>query len=403
MSKSPKKDEPTAIYINNKDGSKTKVADLKGLKINGREIHSLEDLQKSGLRFMASSTAPKDTPTSETLTTPTKTTASTALLAQTIQKIPREQTSIFEVLAQDQDNRVAIEESNIEEIGANLSATGYRALLGVLRACSTSGMYQRAKEATKANPSTNISEPINIKYSDYIRLTGETKSISKSKGWIDYTGATKRDAIKGLQELSKPVVQVYSIPATSGKRDKNGKPLRDAIRVIEPLITYKTYYTDLTEEQVQSLKEQGDGSKPYLAGKVKMIQITPSEIFYRSGFTDIPERLLGELEALYGKRGMTQTLYKMIVVLMLEAHRSKGDTTLKRRLDKFIANIGKYQRIETRQLKRAEQEINKELDKLRKAGAITKHRYLDSIAGRQIEIDISSEAFDTYKGPDGES
>ena len=389
--KSEDKGKAPELYLTNKDGSKTRIGDIKELTIGGHKITSLDDLKASGLDFITGDKTPKITKSTR------KTTASTALLAQTIQKIPHEQKSLFEVLESDLDTREAIRESNIEEIGANLSASGYRALLAVLRICSNNGSYQRARDTLKDSPIASVKESITLTQSEFIRYTGATKTIGKSRDWIDYSGATKRDAIEGLKELARPVAQVYSIPAKSGK-----KGLRDAIRVVEPLVTYKTHYTDLTEEQEAKLREQTEDSdgQPYLAGKVKMIQITPSDIFYRSGFTDIPESLLDTLEGLYGKKGITQTLFKILVILTLEAHRAGGDATLRRRLDKFIANIGKYNLIESRQRKRAEREISKELNKLIEAGAITGHRFITELAGRYIEIDINSKAYDSYQKED---
>lgn len=390
--KSEDKGKAPELYLTNKDGSKTRIGDIKELTIGGHKITSLDDLKASGLDFITGDKTPKITKSTR------KTTASTALLANTIQKLPREQLSIFEdIREKNQKLSKKIKINNIEEIGANLTASGWRALLAVLRICSNNGSYQRARDTLKDSPTASVKESITLTQSEFIRYTGATKTIGKSRDWIDYSGATKRDAIEGLKELARPVAQVYSIPAKSGK-----KGLRDAIRVVEPLVTYKTHYTDLTEEQEAKLREQTEDSdgQPYLAGKVKMIQITPSDIFYRSGFTDIPESLLDTLEGLYGKKGITQTLFKILVILTLEAHRAGGDATLRRRLDKFIANIGKYNLIESRQRKRAEREISKELNKLIEAGAITGHRFITELAGRYIEIDINSRAYDSYQKED---
>lgn len=321
------------------------------------------------------------------------TTASTALLAQTIQKIPNEQTNIFELFKQDQETQRMIEETNIEEIGANLSSAGYRALLGVLRACSYGGAYTKAQKKTEANPTAKINETINIPYSDYAKLTGETKIIKTLKEKTDFSSGAWRTVAKGLEELAQPVAQVYSIPAKSGK-----KGLRDAVRVVEPLITYQAYYEDLTDKQIKTLKEQDGSTGAHLNGKIKMLQIKPSPIFFRSSFANIPETLLDKLEALYGKRAMTPALYKLIIILALEVNRrGVEEPRLVRRLDKLLANIGKYNLVQTRQIKRAKKELKALMDKLIEVKAVDDYQLMNHISGQQMHITINAEAFDRYE------
>lgn len=308
-----------------------------------------------------------------------RTTASTALLASTIQKLPREQLSIFEVMEQDQKLRKEIRINNIEEIGANLTASGWRALIAIARLASTGGHYQRTKES-RDNGKLRL-EDIVISQKDFFKAYGANRIARKRQ--LDYAPSDMRDALQGLAELTKPIAQVYSQKAQSGRKGR-----RDVIRTVAPLATYKELYLDVTTKEEREITE-GD-----ISGKgLKYLRISPSEIFYHSSFIDLPEALYSKIEELEGKRAMTPTLYKTIVILALENHRDPDNTTLRRRLDKYLANTGKAKLLETRQSSRAVKETDKELSKLKRAGAVKEHRYEDELSGRFIEIDIDPEGF----------
>lgn len=309
-----------------------------------------------------------------------RTTASTALLASTIQKLPREQLSIFEdIREKNQKLLKEIKINNIEEIGANLTASGWRALIAIARLASTGGHYQRTKES-RDNGELRL-EDIVISQKDFFKAYGANRIARKRQ--LDYAPSDMRDALQGLAELTKPIVQVLSQKAQSGRKGR-----RDVIRTVAPLATYKELYLDVTTKEEREITE-GD-----ISGKgLKYLRISPSEIFYHSSFIDLPEALYSKIEELEGKRAMTPTLYKTIVILALENHRDPDNTTLRRRLDKYLANTGKAKLLETRQSSRAVKETDKELSKLKRAGAVKEHRYEDELSGRFIEIDIDPEGF----------
>lgn len=348
----------------------------RGLPIEPRELDKLakevKDLQERGVITSSVKMELQED-------TKRKTTASTALLASTIQKLPREQLTIFEAMEQDQKLRQEIRINNIEEIGANLSASGWRALIAIARLASVGGHYIRTKES-RADKRLRL-EDIVITQKEFFEAYGAKKVPTKRQ--IDYAPSDRRDALQGLAELAKPIAQVYSQKAQSGRKGR-----RDVIRTVAPLATYKELYLDVTTKEEREIAE-GD-----ISGKgLKYLRISPSEIFYHSSFIDLPEALYAKIEELEGKRAMTPTLYKTIVILALENHRDPNNTTLRRRLDKYLANTGKTKLLESRQSSRAVKETDKELGKLKRAGAVKEHRYEDELAGRFIEIDIDPDGF----------
>jgi hypothetical protein len=307
---------------------------------------------------------------------------STALLSNTIQKTRGGQQKDLEAIYDDQSSYRALRAANIDEVGANLSASGCRAMIAIARIAHHRGYYS---EADKLRRSGSLDAPgdILITQKEFFNAYG-IKRTRNSKGDMDYDSSATRDALQGLYELSRPVLQVYSKKASSGKAGR-----RDVIRTIAPLVTTKELYLDVTTKREREIIE-GDTSGRGL----KHLRVSPSEIFYMSSFMNLPDNLYHQLEDIGGKRTLTPALYKQVIVLALHVHHNPEDKTFRRQLDKFLANTGKNKLLESRQKNRAISETSKELVKLQKVGAVKNHRVIkDRAKGDVIEIDVVPEAF----------
>jgi len=165
----------------------------------------------------------------------------------------------------------------------------------------------------------------------------------------------------------------------------------------------KELYQDITSQQEQALKD-GDTSGQGL----KYLRIAPSDIFYVLGFMYLPEAVYRAIEQKYSGPELSPTLYNLTMVLALEVHNNKANgptTTLKRNLETLAYNIGKGQRIETRQKKRLKEELDREAGKLRDVGAIkgrVKYTTGDGISGEQAQLDIVRAMFGTKDLPEAE-
>lgn len=307
---------------------------------------------------------------------------STALLANTIQKVRSDQLNILDDLKGDQASRRQLTIANLDEVGANLTAIGWRALIGITRLATARGHYAEVDEQRKTKQLVAPRDII-VTQTEFFEAMGMKRIVDK-RNFQDFPGSEKRDALQGLAELSKPVLQVYSTAAASGKANR-----KDVIRTVAPLITTKELYLDVTTKREREIIE-GD-----ISGKgLKHLRITPSDIFYLSSFMNLPDTLYQRLEELEGKRALTPSLYKNVIVLALHVHQHPENKTLRRQLDKYLANTGKNKMLESRQRNRAVKDTSKELDKLKKAGAVTEHRIVSDRGSKYIEVDVVPEAFE---------
>jgi hypothetical protein len=203
-----------------------------------------------------------------------------------------------------------------------------------------------------------------------------------------YSRRGREDALQGLAELARPVAQVYTRKAASGKAGR-----QDVVRAVAPLATYARLELDATTKRVAEIVS-GDIDKAGSSNAVVHWRITPSEIFYLSSFMQLPDTLFQRLQALDGKRTLTPALCKQAIVLALHVHHYPERKTYSKQLDAFLSATGKNKLLESWQRNRAVKETGRDLDKLKRAGAVTKHRVItDAVKGKMIEIDVVPDAF----------
>lgn len=340
---------------------------------------------------------------------------SIAAAKHAIQTSPKsKQASLFDREKQEQDVQNKIQKYNIDKIGAVLSATEHRAFKAVAILLSRHKVYEKTDKHFRQH-GTFLPTSIEITLQEYYEAYG-VKRIINNRNEADYQAGEAREALqaliggygshKGKHEqdfkisagLVKPILQVYSRKAISGDKGK-----RDAIRTVEPFISVKEVYRDLSEKQEQALKDGQEVTK-----QLKSLIITPSHIMLAMGHLYLPEAVYKAVEQKYSGSELSPTLYNLIMILALDVHHDKGKGEIKqfqRNLEPLAYNLGKGQRIETRQKRRFKAELDKEAGKLRDVGAIkgkVKYTTGDGISGEQAQLDIVRAMFGTKDLPESE-
>lgn len=321
---------------------------------------------------------------------------SIAAATHAIQKPKSKQASLFDTLQHDQSLQRQIQQQGIEQLGAVLSSTEWRALIAISRLLQQQGAYDAADNHYKTAGEIRAQDIV-VTQKQFFDAYG-VKRITTGRNKLDYQASEAQEALSALLGLNKPILQVYGKQAASGKIKR-----RDAVRTVAPLVITKELYQDITSQQEQALKD-GDTSGQGL----KYLRIAPSDIFYVLGFMYLPEAVYRAIEQKYSGPELSPTLYNLTMVLALEVHNNKANgptTTLKRNLETLAYNIGKGQRIETRQKKRLKEELDKEAGKLRDVGAIkgrVKYTTGDGISGEQAQLDIVRAMFGTKDLPEAE-
>lgn len=319
---------------------------------------------------------------------------SIAAATHAIQKPKNKQASLFDALQNDQSLQRQIQQRGIEQLGAVLSGTEWRALIAISRLLQQQGAYDASDNHYKTAGEIRAQDIV-VTQKQFFDAYG-VKRITNNRNELDYQASEAQEALSALLGLNKPILQVYGKQAASGKIKR-----RDAVRTVAPLVITKELYQDITLKQEQALKD-GDSSGQGL----KHLRIAPSDIFYVLGFMYLPEAVYRAIEQRYSGPELSPTLYNLTMVLALEVHNNRADsetTTLKRNLETLAYNIGKGQRVETRQKKRLKAELDKEAGKLRDVGAIkgkVKYTTGDGVSGEQAQLDIVRAMFGTKDLPE---
>jgi hypothetical protein len=360
---------------------------LKGSKPSVSVSHSTDSLLKTAQYNVE--------PVSLTgnIVTPTETTKrrgarqSQALAYNTLPKSLDKQSSIFDILNQDQAIRKEIVTNNLDKIGAELSVTQQRALGATLELLHNTGAYRRADEQLEAGQRVTVEEIV-VPLQDFLQAYGLDKTVT-GRGKLDYRGGDVTLAIQGLKDLTAPVMQVWGLKKGDGR-------YKYAERTYGGLISSVTeVYYDPSDK---TYKELLDGDTSVAIG-AKFIRITPSKIFYTRPFIRYPRHLIGELrDYLKGtNQRLTTTALNIVNMLNLEAH--NGSDEIIRDYGTMIAQAGQNRVIEGgkgkyKRYTRAEGRISQALDQTKAIGAVTEHKLeRDPIKGKQYRIKIDRTAF----------
>lgn len=312
---------------------------------------------------------------------------SQALAYNTLPKSLDKQSSIFDILNQDQAIRKEIVTNNLDKIGAELSVTQQRALGATLELLHNTGAYRRADEQLEAGQKVTQEELV-VPLQDYLRAYGLDKSVT-GRGKLDYSGKEVTLAIGGLKDLTNPVMQVWGLKKGDGR-------YRYAERTYGGLISSVTeVYYDPSDKTYKELL----GGDTGVAIGAKFIRITPSKIFYTRPFIRYPRHLVTELQTYLkeNKQKLTTTSLNIVNMLNLEAH--NGSDEIVRDYGTMIAQAGQNRVIEggkgkQRRFNRAEGRIKTALDQTKAIGAVTDHKLeTHPIRGKQYRIKIDRTAF----------
>jgi len=360
----------------------------KGRQVTPSEDNQLEKLQEQVLQAEETLTkAPAlslDNVTSEKRRGARQ---SQALAYNTLPKSLDKQSSIFDILNQDQAIRKEIITNNLDKIGAELSVTQQRALGATLELLHNTGAYRRADEQLEAGQRVKAEEII-VPLQDFYKAYGLDKVIN-SQGWTDYRGADKTLAIQGLKDLTKPVMQVWGLKKGDGR-------YKYAEQVYGGLISSVTLtYLDPDDNTYKEIL----ADDPSISMQAKFIKILPSKIFYTRPFIRYPRHLIGKLrDYLKGtNQRLTTTALNIVNMLNLEAH--NGSDEIIRDYGTMIAQAGQNRVIEGgkgkyKRYTRAEGRISQALDQTKAIGAVTEHKLeTDPIKGKQYRIKIDRKAF----------
>ena len=311
---------------------------------------------------------------------------SQALAYNTLPKSLDKQSSIFDILNQDQAIRKEIITNNLDKIGAELTVTQQRALGATLELLHNTGAYRRADEQLEAGKRVTGEELV-VPLQDYLKAYGLDKTIN-SRGWTDYPRKEVTDAIQGLIGLTTPVMQVWGLKKGDGR-------YKYAEQVYGGLIaSVSLEYYDPDEKTYKKITE-GDTT---VALGAKFIRITPSKIFYTRPFIRYPREPVSNLRQYLkdSNQKLTTTALNIVNMLNLEAH--SGREEIIRDYGTMIAQAGQNRVIEgkttVRRFTRAEGRIKKALDQTKAIGAVTDHRLeIDPIKGKQYRVKIDRKAF----------
>lgn len=308
---------------------------------------------------------------------------STALAYNTLPKSLNKQSSIFDVLNQDQAIKKEIITNNLDKIGAELAVPEQRALGATLELLHNTGAYRRADEQIEKGQKVT-GEEIVVPLQDYLKAYGAERTVT-GRGKLDYPRSEVQEALQGLKGLTKPVMQVWGL--------KKGERYKYAERTYGGLIAQVTeQYYDVTAKTYKDLTS-GDTS---VAMGAKFIRIVPSKIFYTKPFVRYPRTLVTELRHYLkdSNQRLTSTALNIVNMLNLEAHNDKD--TVVRDYHTMIAQSGQNRVIEStndkrpqKRYKRAEERVNKALDQTKAIGAVIEHKLEnDPLKGKQYRIKI---------------
>lgn len=311
---------------------------------------------------------------------------SQALAYNTLPKSLDKQSSIFDILNQDQAIRKEIITNNLDKIGAELTVPEQRALGATLELLHNTGAYRRADELLEAGKRVTGEELV-VPLQDYLQAYGLDKTIN-NRGHTSYSGKEVTDAIQGLKDLTKPVMQVWGLKKGDGR-------YKYAERTYGGLISSVTeVYYDPSDK---TYKELLDGDTSVAIG-AKFIRITPSKIFYTRPFIRYPRELVSNLRQYLkdSNQKLTTTALNIVNMLNLEAH--SGREEIIRDYGTMIAQAGQNRVIEgkttVRRYTRAEGRIAKALDQWGAIGAVTDHKLeTDPVKGKQYRVKIDRKAF----------
>ncbi len=312
---------------------------------------------------------------------------SQALAYNTLPKSLEKQTSIFDVLNQDQALRKTIIENNLDKIGAELSVTQQRALGATLELLHNTGAYRRADEQLEAGQRVTTEEII-VPLQDYLKAYGLEKNVT-GRGKLDYPRKEVTDAIGGLIGLTKPVMQVWGLK-NGGGRYKYAEQVYGGL-----IASVSLEYYDPDEKTYKKIAE---GDIDTVKG-AKIIRITPSKIFYTRPFIRYPRQLVSDLRQHLkdSNQRLTTTALNIVNMLNLEAHSGRDEVI--RDYGTMIAQAGQNRAIEGgkgkyRRFTRAEGRIKTALDQTKAIGAVTEHKLeIDPVKGKQYRVKIDRKAF----------
>lgn len=312
---------------------------------------------------------------------------SQALAYNTLPKSLDKQSSIFDILNQDQAIRKEIITHNLDKIGAELSVTQQRALGATLELLHNTGAYRRADEQLEAGQRVTGEELV-VPLQDYLRAYGLEKSLT-SRDKLDYRGGDVTLAIQGLKDLTTPVMQVWGLK-------KGGGRYSYAERTYGGLISQVTeVYYDPSDK---TYKELLDGDATVAIG-AKFIRITPSKIFYTRPFIRYPRHLVTQLQDYLKGQNQRLTTTNLNIVNMLNLEAYNGSDEIVRDYGTMIAQAGQNKVIEggkgkQRRFNRAEGRIKTALDQAQAIGAVTNHKLeQDPLKGKQYRIGLNRKAF----------
>ena len=312
---------------------------------------------------------------------------SQALAYNTLPKSLDKQSSIFDILNQDQATRKEIITNNLDKIGAELSVTQQTALGATLELLHNTGAYRRADERLEAGEPIRPEELV-VPLQDFYRAYGLDMTIS-SRGWTEYSGKDKTDAIRAIKDLTAPVMQVWGLKNGGGR-------YKYAEQVYGGLISSVTLtYLDPDDNTYKEIL----ADDPNISMQAKFIKILPSKIFYTRPFIRYPRHLIGQLQDyLKGQnQRLTTTALNIVNMLNLEAHNGRDEIV--RDYGTMIAQAGQNKVIEggkgkQRRFNRAEGRIETALGQAKAIGAVTSHKLeTDPIKGKQYRIGIDRTAF----------
>ena len=261
---------------------------------------------------------------------------SQALAYNTLPKSLDKHSSIFDILNQDQAIRKEIITNNLDKIGAELSVPEQRALGATLELLHNTGAYRRADEQLEAGKRVTGEELV-VPLQDYLQAYGLEKTIN-NRGHTSYSGKEVTDAIQGIKDLTRPVMQVWGLKKGDGR-------YKYAERTYGGLISSVTeVYYDPSDK---TYKELLDGDTSVAIG-AKFIRITPSKIFYTKPFIRYPRGLVSSLRQYLkeSNQKLTTTALNIVNMLNLEAH--SGREEIIRDYGTMIAQAGQNRVIEVR-------------------------------------------------------
>ena len=170
---------------------------------------------------------------------------SIAAATHAIQKPKNKQASLFDALQNDQSLQRQIQQQGIEQLGAVLSGTEWRALIAISRLLQQQGAYDASDNHYKTAGEIRAQDIV-VTQKQFFDAYG-VKRITNNRNELDYQASEAQEALSALLGLNKPILQVYGKQAASGKIKR-----RDAVRTVAPLVITKELYQDITRKQEQA-------------------------------------------------------------------------------------------------------------------------------------------------------